>query len=95
MLITCLSRAVGGARGSKVQKNCGDPATCKAARVCAHLTELSSSYWENSWCMCSQNIKVQALGNVDRLIQILLQAGPLTTILMMTSLKTPLQVVDF
>ncbi|PNP39519.1 hypothetical protein TGAMA5MH_08537 [Trichoderma gamsii] len=41
---------LGGARGSKVQTNCDDPATCKAARVCAHLTALSSSYWENSWC---------------------------------------------
>lgn len=41
---------IGGARGSKVQTNCDDPATCKAARVCAHLTALSSSYWENSWC---------------------------------------------
>ncbi|KAM0487297.1 hypothetical protein ACHAPX_000568 [Trichoderma viride] len=41
---------LGGARGSKVQTNCDDPATCKAARVCAHMTALSSSYWENSWC---------------------------------------------
>ncbi|OPB43367.1 GH55 beta-1 3-glucanase [Trichoderma guizhouense] len=41
---------IGGARGSKVQTNCDDPATCKAARVCAHLTTFSSSYWENSWC---------------------------------------------
>ncbi len=41
---------IGGARGSKVQTQCGDPATCMAARMCAHLTETSSSYWENSWC---------------------------------------------
>ncbi|TFB00197.1 Glucan 1,3-beta-glucosidase [Trichoderma ghanense] len=41
---------IGGARGSKVQTNCDDPATCKAARLCAHLTTFSSSYWENSWC---------------------------------------------
>ena len=41
---------IGGARGSKVQTNCGSPARCTAARVCAHLTATSSSYWENSWC---------------------------------------------
>lgn len=41
---------IGGARGSKVHTQCGDPATCKAARMCAHLTSQSSSYWENSWC---------------------------------------------
>lgn len=41
---------IGGARGSKVHTHCDDPATCKAARMCAHLTESSSSYWENSWC---------------------------------------------
>lgn len=41
---------IGGARGSRVHNHCDDPATCKAARMCAHLTETSSSYWENSWC---------------------------------------------
>src|SRR5699024_5765634 len=41
---------IGGARGSKVQTQCSDPATCRAARMCAHLTATSSSYWENSWC---------------------------------------------
>ncbi|KOS20845.1 Glucan 1 [Escovopsis weberi] len=41
---------IGGANGSKVQTNCSDPGTCKAARMCAHLTKTSSSYWENSWC---------------------------------------------
>ncbi|KAK5991709.1 Glucan endo-1,3-beta-glucosidase BGN13.1 [Cladobotryum mycophilum] len=41
---------IGGARGSQVQTSCSDPATCKAARMCAHLTSSSSSYWENSWC---------------------------------------------
>lgn len=41
---------IGGARGSRVQNHCDDPATCKAARMCAHLTATSSSYWENSWC---------------------------------------------
>lgn len=41
---------IGGARGSSVQTNCSDPGTCRAARMCAHLTPTSSSYWENSWC---------------------------------------------
>ncbi|KAJ6780035.1 hypothetical protein PWT90_01207 [Aphanocladium album] len=41
---------IGGARGSRVHTHCDDPATCMAARMCAHLTESSSSYWENSWC---------------------------------------------
>ena len=41
---------IGGARGSRVETHCGDPATCTAARLCAHLTARSSSYWENSWC---------------------------------------------
>jgi glucan 1,3-beta-glucosidase len=41
---------IGGARGSKVQTNCDSPATCRAARMCAHLTESTSSFWENSWC---------------------------------------------
>lgn len=41
---------IGGARGSRAQTNCSDPGICKAARMCAHLTKTSSSYWENSWC---------------------------------------------
>ncbi|KAJ3498335.1 hypothetical protein NLG97_g1205 [Lecanicillium saksenae] len=41
---------IGGARGSRVHSHCDAPATCKAARMCAHLTKSSSSYWENSWC---------------------------------------------
>ncbi|KAK4450929.1 pectate lyase superfamily protein-domain-containing protein [Podospora aff. communis PSN243] len=44
---------VGGARGSKVFGNAKcrtkQPAECLAARMMVHLTEGSSSYWENSW----------------------------------------------
>ena len=44
----CVFR-VGGAKGSKVWNNCANPLTCNAARISAHLTASSSSYWENIW----------------------------------------------
>ncbi|KAK3321756.1 glycoside hydrolase family 55 protein [Apodospora peruviana] len=43
---------IGGARGSKLSGSakCGNtPQTCMAARLSAHLTSTSSSYWENMW----------------------------------------------
>jgi glucan 1,3-beta-glucosidase len=40
---------IGGAMGSKVETNCKTPMACNAARLCAHFTEGSSAYWENSW----------------------------------------------
>ncbi|KAK7714001.1 hypothetical protein SLS57_007288 [Botryosphaeria dothidea] len=41
---------VGGAKGSKVQTNCGgSPAQCKAAWGLLHLTASSSAYIENMW----------------------------------------------
>jgi glucan 1,3-beta-glucosidase len=40
---------IGGARGSKVWNNCAQPQTCNAARLAAHLTPSSSSYWEHTW----------------------------------------------
>jgi glucan 1,3-beta-glucosidase len=40
---------VGGARGSKLSGACQDPATCKGARLFAHMKPTSSAYWENSW----------------------------------------------
>ena len=40
---------VGGAKGSKLWNNCAKPATCNAARLAAHLTASSSSYWEHTW----------------------------------------------
>jgi glucan 1,3-beta-glucosidase len=40
---------IGGAKGSKVETSCSSPATCNAARLCAHFTPSSSVYWENSW----------------------------------------------
>ncbi|TVY68952.1 Glucan endo-1,3-beta-glucosidase [Lachnellula suecica] len=40
---------IGGARGSKAETGCSSPNTCNAARLCAHLTPSSSTYWENSW----------------------------------------------
>jgi glucan 1,3-beta-glucosidase len=40
---------VGGARGSKLFGACSRPETCLGARLNAHLTPSSSSYWENSW----------------------------------------------
>ncbi|KAK0644443.1 glycoside hydrolase family 55 protein [Cercophora newfieldiana] len=44
----CVFR-VGGAKGSKLWNNCADARTCNAARISAHLTATSSSYWENVW----------------------------------------------
>ncbi|CAK7200150.1 hypothetical protein SEUCBS139899_002840 [Sporothrix eucalyptigena] len=38
-----------GARGSQLWKNCSDAKTCLAARLAAHLTTTSSSYWEHTW----------------------------------------------
>jgi len=41
---------VGGAIGSKVRgEQCAKPETCVAARLTLHLTDKSSSYWENVW----------------------------------------------
>ncbi|KAK3898482.1 glucan endo-1,3-beta-glucosidase [Staphylotrichum tortipilum] len=41
---------VGGARGSAVRgTKCAKPEGCLAARLSAHLTEGSGSYWENVW----------------------------------------------
>ncbi|KAK1751241.1 glycoside hydrolase family 55 protein [Echria macrotheca] len=44
----CMFR-IGGAKGSKLYNNCANPQTCNAARITAHLTATSSSYWENTW----------------------------------------------
>ena len=41
---------VGGAIGSKVKgAQCAKPETCMAARLSLHLTDKSSSSWENVW----------------------------------------------
>ena len=40
---------IAGARGSKVWNNCANAQTCNAARITAHLTATSSSYWEHTW----------------------------------------------
>jgi glucan 1,3-beta-glucosidase len=40
---------IGGAKGSKVETGCTQPASCMAVRICAHFTTSSSAYVENSW----------------------------------------------
>ncbi|KAH8894478.1 glycoside hydrolase family 55 protein [Thozetella sp. PMI_491] len=54
---------IGGAAGSKVWNNCARPQTCNAARLAAHLTTTSSSYWENTWAW-SGDLDVDGGGNV-------------------------------
>jgi glucan 1,3-beta-glucosidase len=39
---------IGGARGSKVWNNCSQ-SSCNPARITAHMTATSSSYWEHTW----------------------------------------------
>lgn len=40
---------IAGAKGSKVWNHCSEASSCNAARLSAHLTATSSSYWENTW----------------------------------------------
>lgn len=54
---------IGGAKGSKVWNNCTKPETCNAARITAHLTATSSSYWEHTWAW-SGDLDLDGGGNV-------------------------------
>jgi glucan 1,3-beta-glucosidase len=40
---------IAGAKGSKVETACTNAETCVAARLSAHFTASSSSYWEHTW----------------------------------------------
>ncbi|KAB2576720.1 Exo-beta-protein [Lasiodiplodia theobromae] len=61
---------VGGAKGSKVQTNCGSsPAQCKAAWGLMHLTNTSSAYIENMWGWTADH-DLDGGGNAEQVIAV-------------------------